>query len=369
MRFRITGDCVINNEASKNPYVRTGKTKNGNTYETFSCAIKAAKNNTVFAELFGMESDTIHTMDSDNSKIDVSWEDRFDDEVVAKVANYKKNVINITDDRKEFIAPYDAVKYLVKNVDEVKGKRIIITGQVNKNVYQGKLTNRFQMQNVYLATEDDKNGFKCTDMFYFSKDSFDTADWREEHKLIINGWIKTYIAEEKKNMYVPQTIIFDCSKVDWDNEKHRNRVNYILKQMKCNLTDDNKIKVSVGKTIYAIPVELTYFNGAQAEEITLEDLSPNQREAIELGIKELKDFVSNVYGERITEFKLKDFDLTGDYSEGAVDTEIKLSELEEELFEPKKEEKLDDIMNKPTQAVDNDDTEEDDDDSDEDLFS
>ena len=75
MRFRITGDCVINNEASKNPYVRTGKTKNGNEYETFSCAIKAAKNNTVFTELFGMESDTIHTMDSDNDKIDVSWED------------------------------------------------------------------------------------------------------------------------------------------------------------------------------------------------------------------------------------------------------------------------------------------------------
>jgi len=369
MRFRITGDCVINNEASKNPYVRTGKTKNGDAYETFSCAIKAAKNNTVFAELFGMKSDTIHTMDSDNDKIDVSWEDRFDDEVVAKVANYKKNVINITDDRKEFVAAYDAVKYLVENVDKVKGQRIIITGQVNKHVYQGKITDRFQIQNVYLATEDDKNGFKCTDMFYFSKDSFDTADWREEHKLIINGWIKTYIAEEKKNMYVPQTIIFDCSKVDWDNKKHRNRVNYILKQMKCNLTDDNKIKVSVGKTIYAIPVELTYFNGAQAEEITLEDLSPNQREAIELGIKELKDFASNVYGERITEFKLKDFDLTGDYSEGAVDTEIKLSELEEELFEPKKEEKLDDIMNKPTQAVDNDDTEEDDDDDDEDLFS
>ena len=369
MRFRITGDCVINNEASKNPYVRTGKTKNGNEYETFSCAIKAAKNNTVFTELFGMESDTIHTMDSDNDKIDVSWEDRFDDEVVAKVANYKKNVINIIDDRKEFVAAYDAVKYLVENVDKVKGQRIIITGQVNKNVYQGKLTNRFQIQNVYLATEDDKNGFKCTDMFYFSKDSFDTADWREEHKLIINGWIKTYITEEKKNMYVPQTIIFDCSKVNWDNEKHRNRVNYILKQMKCNLTDDNKIKVSVGKTIYAIPVELAYFNGAQAEEITLEDLSPNQREAIELGIKELKDFASNVYGERITEFKLKDFDLTGDYSEGAVDTEIKLSELEEELFEPKKEEKLDDIMNKPTQAVDNDDTEEDDDDDEEDLFS
>lgn len=362
MRVRFTGECVINGEETKNPYVRSGKTKSGNKYETFSCGLKAAKNNTAWLELFGMESDTIHTMDSDNNKIDVDWEDRFDDDVVSKVANYKKNVISL-DERKEFVSPYDAVQYLVKNVDELRGKRITVTGQVNKNVYNGKISDRFQIQNVYLASEDDKNQFRCNDLFYFNKDSFDTADWKDEKKININGWIKTYISEEKKNMYVPQTIIFDCSKIDFENEKHRNRVNYMLKQMKCNLTDDNKIKVSI-KGIHVIPVILTYNNGAQAEEITLDDLSPNQREAIELGIKELKDFASNVYGSRVTEFKLKDFDLTGDYSDGCVDTEMKMSEFEEDVFEPATEEKLDDIMNKPEPA---DETE--DEDMEEDLFS
>ena len=366
MRFRFTGDCIINDEASKNPYVRSGKTKNGNNYETFSCAIKAAKNNTAFLELFGMESDTIHTMDADNAKIDISWEDRFDDEVVEKVANYKKNVINIDDERKEFISTYDAVKYLVKNVDEIKGKRITVTGQVNKNVYQGKITDRFQMQNIYLANEDDKNGFKCNDIFYFTKDSFDTADWKEEHKLYINGWIKTYIADEKQNMYVPQTLVLDCSKIDWENEKHRKLVDFKLKMLKCSLTDDNKVKVGLGKTVYAMSIIASYNNGAEAEEVKEEDLTDAQREAIELGLKKLSDFAGNVYGQRVTVFKLTDYTLNGDYSEGCVDTEMKFSELEEELFTPSTEETLEEAIEKSAKADET--LDEDSEDDDDDLF-
>ena len=362
MRFRFTGECVINGEETKNPYVRTGKTKGGNNYETFSCGLKAAKNNTAWLELFGMESDEIHTMDSDNSKIDVDWEDRFDEDVVSKVANYKKNVINL-DERKEFISPYDAVQFLVKNVDEVKGQRITVTGQVNKNVYNGKISDRFQIQNVYLASEDDKNQFRCTDTFYFDKNSFDTADWKDEKKLYINGWVSSYIAEEKKNMYVPQTIIFDCSKIDFDNEKHRKLVEFKLKMIGCSLTDDNKIKVGVGKSVYSMSVVLSYNNGAVAEELTEADLTDAQKEAVELGIKTMADFASTVYGARVTEFKLVDYNLTGDYADGYVDTEIKPSEFEEDVFEPATEEKLDDIMNKP-EPVDDEVKDEEDDDTD-----
>ena len=367
MRFRFTGDCVINDEASKNPFVRSGKTKNGSNYETFSCAIKAAKNNTAFLELFGMESDIIHTMDTDNSKIDISWEDRFDNDVVEKVANYKKNIINIDDDRKEYISAYDAVKYLVKNVDEIKGKRITVTGQVNKNVYQGKITDRFQIQNIYSANEEDKNGFKCNDIFYFAKDSFDTADWREEHKLNINGWIKTYIADEKKNMFVPQTLVLDCSKIDWENEKHRKLVDFKLKMLKCSLTDDNKIKIGLGKDVYAMSVVVTYNNGAEAEEIKEEDLTDAQKEALELGLKTMKDFSGNVYGQRVTVFKLTDYNLTGDYSDGCVEAGIKMSELKEELFETSTEETLEEAIEKTAKADET--LDEDDDEDDTDLFS
>lgn len=363
MRVRFVGECQINGEETKNPYVRSGKTSNGNNYEAFSCGIKAAKNNMAFVELFGSEQDTIKTMDSDNNKIEIDWEDRFDDDVLQQVANYKKNVIKINDDRKEFVSAYDAVDYLVKHVDDIKGQRIVVTGQSKKNIYKGKMTDRFELQNVYLAEETDKNGFKCNDTLYFSKDSFDSADWKDEHKLYINGWIKAYIADEKKNMYVPQTVVFDCSKIDFENEKHRKLVEFKLKMIGCSLTSDNKIKVNVGKSIYAMSVVLNYFNGAVAEEITLEDLTDAQKEAIELGIKNLSDFSGNVYGSRQVIFKLTDYNLAGEYDSGYTDTEISIKEFEEDIFEPSIEEKLEDVMNKP------EDNEDEDDDIEEDLFS
>lgn len=366
MRFRFTGECLINDESSKNPYVRTGKTEKGNKYEAFSCGLKAAKNNAAWLELFGMESDKIKTMDANKNKIEIDWEDRFDDDVINQVANFKKNVININDERKEFVSSYDAVQYLVNNVDKMKGQRITITGQVNKNVYKGNFSDRFQIQNIYLAGEEDKNKFTCNDIFYFNKDSFDTADWRELKKLYINGWINTYISEEKKNMYVPQTLIFDCSKIDWDNEKHRKLVEFKLKVLKCSLTDDNKIKVGAGKNIYSMAVIATYNNGAEAEEIKEEDLTDAQKEAIELGLKKMSDFEGNVYGKRVTEFKLVDYNLTDDYSNGCIDTEISMSELEEELFNPKKEETLEEVMEKTSKADET--LDEDDEDDDEDLF-
>ena len=171
-------------------------------------------------------------------------------------------------------------------------------------------------------------------------------------------------------MFVPQMLVLDCSKIDWENERHRQLVEYKLKRLKCSLTEDNKIKINLGKDVYAMSVIITYNNGAEAEEIKEEDLTNAQKEAIELGLKKLSDFSGNIYGQRVTVFKLTDYNLNGDYSDGCVEAGIKMSELKEELFEAVKEENLDDIMNKPTQAIDNDDTEDNDDDNDdEDLFS
>ena len=61
-------------------------------------------------------------MDNDNNKIEISKEDRFDQEVIDTVASYKKNVVKFGDERKAFISAYDAVEYIANNIDEFKKK-------------------------------------------------------------------------------------------------------------------------------------------------------------------------------------------------------------------------------------------------------
>lgn len=374
MRFVLTGEPKFNGEDTKNPYIRVGKSNSGNEYKSFNCSLKAAKNNTVYAELFGMKQDVIKTMDTNNNKIDVNWEDRKDAEVIDTTANYKKNVISIGDDRYEFISPYDAIECLVDNIEELKVGKITITGQISKNVYNGKITDRFQIQNVYTVNEDIKSQFKCNDIYYFNKESFDTADWKAEKKITINGWISTYISDVKANKFVSHPIVFDCSKIDFDNEDHRKKVNFKLKMIGCELTDDNKIKINLkNNKYYSMAVVLNYQNGAEEAEFDESMLSPMQKESIELGLKTIDDFKSNVWGERVSVYKLVDYDMReisgNDYSNGYIETDYKAEEFEDEIFvASKKTETLAEAVKNSSKNDDKPPFEEADDD-DEDLFS
>lgn len=378
MRFQFTGECLMNGEETKNPFIRKGvTTKDKIPYQAFNCGIKAAKNNAAWGiEMFAMDNDTIKTQDVDGNNIEIDAGDCFDEDIIKNVANYKKNIINIKEnERREFINPYDAISYLVENVDDIKNKKITITGQVTKDFYNGNTRDRFQIQNVYSVADDIKCGLKCTDIFYFDKDSFDTADWSSEHKLNINGWVSTFInkdligAEKGKNMYVPHTVVFDCSKIDWENEKHVKMVNLRLKMLGCELVN-GKIKCNLKKNVYSMSIVMSYNNGAEQEEFTEDMLTDAQREFIELGIKTIDDFKSNVYGQRVTVYKLIDFDLKGDYSDGFVDMEMTPAEFEENVFTPNEEEKLSEVMSRESDSsISDGENDDDDDDMDEDLFS
>lgn len=351
MRFNFTGKLMINGLEKKNPYLRTGKTKSGVNYKTFSCGVASATNNIGWTELFGMDNDVIKTIDNENNKIEVAKNDRFDQDVVESVASYRKNVVKIGTDRNVFISPYDTVEFLAENIDEFKDKNVTITGTTSLNLYNGNISQRFQIQNIYLAEDDAKCQLKCTDTFFFTKDSFDDSEWREEKKLYINGWISAYIDKDAGNKYVPQQLVFDCSKVNFDNEKHVKLVNFKLSQIGCGLDENNKIKCKLKNSVYKIAVIMSYQNGAEEVEFDESTLTDNQKEAIELGIKTLDDFrpSGSLYGNRVTVFKLTDFDLRGDYEDGYVDTDMKISEFEEDVFIPTKEEKVEDIMNAPVE--------------------
>ena len=350
-RFNFTGKLIVTDKpGEKGHYLREGKTKSKipANYKSINVQVASDKNNRCFVELFGSEQDEIKTMDVNNSKINIDWADRFDEKVVKDVASYKKTVIKIGDDRKEFISSYDAIEYFIEHLDELKDTDVTITGQRSKNLYQDKLSDRFQITGIYPASDDAIKRLNVSMDFYFNKDSFDATDWGKEHKLYINGWSEEYLSDLKDNRYVPQQLVFDCGKIDFENEKHRNLVNFRLSVLGCELTKDNKISVKVrGKNVFKIGVQCTYVNGSEQVEFDESMLSELQKMAIELGANTIDDFKpkGSVYGNRVTIYKLRDFNMSkgSGYEDGYVDTETTMSEFDEKVWYPTEAESVDDI--------------------------
>ena len=377
MRFNATGSLIFNALDSKLPWKREGKTKNGDKYMSVNIAVASTKANRMMTECFGMISDEIKTMSTDNEKISIDWSDRNDPDVISSVANYKKHVIAIGDERKEFISDYDFVKYIEENIDELKDGKYTVTGTSNLNEYNGKLSHRFQIQNIYQVDEDTKSQLKVTMDYFWTADDIDLSDWKEEKKIRINGYTTAYVAAEKKNMYVAQDVVFDASKIDFENDKHVALLTYKLKQMGIGLEDEKPVVKLKKNKVYKLQIICSYFNGAQEVEVDESMLSENQRMAISLGLKELKDFADgSVYGDRIIEYRVIDFNLKGDYEDGCVLQDIKVSELEDDVYTPAKPETEEEVIEKATKKKDkdfmnkpeSDDEEEDDDSSLDDLF-
>jgi len=343
MRYNFVGKV----EAKEDKYLR--ENKGGSVTLNLQCV--AAQNNRAFLEMFGMKRDTIQTFNTENEKIEIDWKDREDEDVVKQVANFRKYIITLNGKRHEYISEWDFIQFVVENIDEIRGKEFTITGQVQKNDYDGKITDRFKIQNMYEVTEEKKHQLRVSGEFFFSADGVDTADWKKERKVIFNGYTREYMDKDHPNCYVPKTIIFDCSKLDFDNESHIEILKLRLELMGLEYDEDeDKIKVALKKnTYYAQNVILNYVNGAETVEFDESQLTPTQLKMVKLGVKKAEDFrpAGQIFGERVQLYKLVDYDLRGTYQDGLVKLNEKAKEFEENIYSQIADESEDDLDELP----------------------
>lgn len=371
MRFNLTGNFVLNPDTSKLPGF--SEVKNGGVRMNASCV--STKNNRAFIEMFGFKNDVIKSKDKDNNDIEIKWEDRFDSDIVSSVASYRTFIVEVNGDRKEFITEYDVIKYIADNKELFNNKRFIITGDSEKNFYNGTVSDRFKIRNIYEVNEDSerRNALKLNTIYYYTKDSIDDSDWKSEKKIIINGYVKQYFSEanakaagfeSKGNYFVQQTIIFDCSKINFDNEKHVKLMDLKLRLLGLK-NDSGKITNGLKKgKVYRCSIDLSYQNGAEEINFDESQLTPIQKEMIELGAKTIEDFAPReaIYGSRVVVYKLTDFYLREPYDNGYVEDDMSEKEMEELIYIPPTDEEF---MNIPEETYE---TTEEEDDELEDLF-
>lgn len=356
-RFSFVGEIDANSLESKVPFYREIKTDKAEGFG-LNLVVIAATNNRAFCEMAGFKNDVVKTYDSDGNELNIDWDDRFDENVTKDVANYKKNVITLNGDRHEFVSPYDFIKFVIDHIEEIKHKRFTVTGQISKNVYKGKISDRFQIQNLFEVKEDDekKNQLRVMSEFFFNTDSVDTADWKKGKKLYLNGYTKEYIDKDNKSVYVPRMLTFNCQKVDFENEMHVKRVQFKLAQLKLGLENDKITSTLKKNRYYSMNVILAFHQGAEEVEFSEAELTSNQLLAIELGLKTLDDFKpkGSIFGERVVEYRLIDYDLRGDYADGAKALEESSSDFEENIYSIPTNETVEDLekaMNKPEEST------------------
>ncbi len=103
--------------------------------------IKETDMNMAFVEAFDSQQKVIKTMDVDNEKDGCRLgHDRFDEDIIEKVANYRKYIVDLGDEhggRQEFITAYDMIEHLREHLPNYDG-RVVVTGQFTRDWYAKK---------------------------------------------------------------------------------------------------------------------------------------------------------------------------------------------------------------------------------------
>lgn len=363
-RFSFCGTPVIPKQKAdtKRPFCKEISKKDEKTKETkkmlsMTFGIKETDMNMAFVEAFDSQQKVIKTMDVDNEKMDVNWDDRFDEDIIEKVANYRKYIVDLGDEhggRQEFITAYDMIEHLREHLPNYDG-RVVVTGQFTRDWYAKKKTyfSKFRIQNVFAAPEERKNRLLLTMDLFYNKSSLDDSDFDENKKMTLDCYIEQYINKDEGRKYVPIQVVFSGAKYDLENEKHKKLFDYKMKYIKVK-----------NKNMVHIPWEIVLLRGAEEAEFDESMLTDSQREQVELGIKSVDDFrpKGNIYGDRIDEFRLFEPKLEGDYADGVLECDDTADEFEEKIFVPAADETMEEAKKNSKSAKSKSKKDEDDDD-------
>ena len=269
------------------------------------------------------------------TKIDVAFDKRFDKEEIAKIAGFRKFVIDtgnnsqryklmdavkafedgdITDElkeevgvstleeakaalakseakKKEFIFEHDFVEHLIKVLKSDKFKDTLwnISGQldVSYNPNKGTFYKSYKVNRITLAREDSEPVAELKLDLFFGENAFNADDYEETSKATISGFVKYYDNSVKANGFAPVVVAVR------EDEK---KMKALQKKF---VVEDGEVR-NIGMTVSII-------EGAQRVPVTREMLDEETLEDLDAGLIEWDDIVrqygNNVVGERISELR------------------------------------------------------------------
>lgn len=301
---------------SEDKLYTSGKSEGGFVYHKVKFGLKTKDNNVLFVELSGgynsLKNNIIYTVDNEGNKMEVNWMDRFNPTIIKSVSDMRKIKLNFEteseNDSMAVLSQYDAVQEIKQNLS--KDKRIVVVGNFKVEKYKdsngiARSSMKYIPQKIRLAKEEEINKAELTLSFVFDKESWDESRLKSENIVDITAYT-TYFDKTltpNRNVFVQIPLVLDF--------------NYLFESSAVHLTDEvKKIFVGLYKKYFTAKAN-QYFEtqwkcdvirGFDDKEITLDDLSPNQKLLIQFGrvtLEQLaKEMRNRVVGDKINEIRL-----------------------------------------------------------------
>lgn len=282
------------------------------------------KNN---VKTFGKSTTDANGNVTKGEKIEISWNKRFDDDQIAKVAGFRKFVVdtgdykmryklqnlvkafengNVTSEqmeefgidnlddaklaleksqakKKEFLTEWDFAEYMVKvcQSEKLKNKLFVISGnyEITYNADKDRFYTNYHVSRVTLAEEGSEPKTEMKVDFYYGDNAWDDSTYDETGKCFVNGWLDYYDNNLKKPGFKPAVVVI--------RENEENKRNALKRKFSC----DDVIK-QIGLTLSVI-------EGAETIELTMDMLDEETREDIECGLLDFEDVKRELGGRAI----------------------------------------------------------------------
>lgn len=324
-RFNFIGELIIPDEQKKpESFIRlwNGGSDKDTGMARIRFGVKESTSNSCFVECFGMEYDTIRTRRDDGENIEISWDERFNEDIVKSIPNYRKYIVDLgelTGGEKQFISQYDFIMYLSEVLPKYNGK-VYCSGKFVKSPYNGEVYDKYTVDTVRESTAK-TNSMHVVFDYFWNKDCVDTAEFESTRRITVDGYIKQYINKDEGEKFFPQRMVMDISRLEAsDDENHKKYAKGLMNWI--NIKD---------KAVMHIPWDCKVIRGAETVELDESMLTDAQKEQIECGISTINDFAKPL-SENVYEFRAFKRKLSGDYADGPIDSGYTLDDIQDELF-------------------------------------
>lgn len=367
-KFELIGKLTLGKETDKFKPFKKEISKNNSKWESTSLnATVVAGDNRHFVEVRGgnftdgsgkLYLFTKQTKDANGSiikgeKLVIDYKDRFDEKIIEKTAEFKKFVFDLeepnrrkaliqavkefkegtlTDEkmaelgidnpeealeqsnkkRKVFLSEVDFAEYIYKVIKsgKIDNRLFKIEGERVDSEYNGKFYKKLNVQKIYLADKSATPSSIGTLDIFFTQGAIDSTRELTDQKLYIDGFIKCYDSNKKKDMPFPVQVVLDLSKDE--NDEKIARMNRILR---------GQFTVLDG-TWKQLGVKVKLINGSQKMEITEDMLNDFQKEMLDIGAMSMDDIRAelggDLYGEAIEEMTV--INVAKGFNKGRIDT-------------------------------------------------
>ena len=321
--FNLIGEAVI-----KNPEytykINERSEKSAWIYNSLNLGVDCGeKCGIVYAELMGGYSDERQNIiyahgkkddgsDDFSNRIEVAWEDRFNEEVLAEIGEMCFITVGLEKTNKgktyykKFLSAYDAIKYVEENLED--GMVINVKGNLKYSTYQDNTQVRKEITSIVLSgAERDKYAARFTQSILIDKDSTDLKALDKDKGVIyVNARVLDYVKEmnglEIKGQY-PFPKEFEYAFADISNGE------------RCKKAYNGLFKVKKGVTMITFDGE--FIESGATVTMTLADLPDDIQELVVIGIS--KDSVAS---HKKFEEKYSEDDLIFDFPDNNPEDEL-----------------------------------------------